>query len=252
MNLGAPDGWWQALYDDAVADILLEREHTPNDVADFLVERLRLLPGARVFDQCCGIGSLAVPLAARGFCAVGCDLIPRYIARAREHAQAAGVHVEFSVADAFAFAPAVPCAGAFNWWTSFGYARDDRQNLQMLRRACESLVPGGVFALDTMNVPNVIANFQPVVTLQRGELNLVRESALDIDAGLLHKRWTISGAERAPIEHASTVRLHTPWELRALLLMAGFAHVELLGGIDGSPLTTASQRCIAIATKGAA
>lgn len=249
MNVGAPDGWWETLYDDAVADILLERMEAPNEVADFLAARMRLAPGARVFDQCCGIGSLAVPLAARGYQLVGCDLIPRYVARAQAVALAAGVDVEFVVADAFKYTPAWPCAGAFNWWTSFGYARDDAQNVQMLRRAFESLVPGGVFALDTMNVLGVIQSFQPLVSLERGDLKLVRESVLDLDAGLLHKRWTLTSPTRASSEHGSTVRLHTPWELRALLLAAGFSHVDFVGGINGSQLNLDSARCIAIATK---
>jgi hypothetical protein len=52
------------------------------------------------------------------------------------------------------------------------------------------------------------------------------------------------------IERDSTVRLHTPWELRAMLCAAGFVEVEMIGGIDGSSITVESPRCIAVATKG--
>lgn len=248
---GATDGWWQTLYDDHLADILLEREGDPEDVVSFLVERLGLGPGDRVFDQCCGIASVAVPLAVRGFEVVGCDLIERYVARGRDKARAAGVAVELHASDAFEFVPAAPCDGAFNWWTGFGYAREDDTNLRMLQRAWDALKTGKWFALDTMNVPGVIRGFRPRVVTERGGVTLVRESELDVDAGLLHKRWSYTLADGSVVEHESTVRMHTPWELRALLHAAGFEHVELLGDVNGSPLTVESPRCIALARKGA-
>jgi 16S rRNA G1207 methylase RsmC len=57
--------WWTELYDDHLADVLLEPS-SPAEVdatLGFLVERLHLTPRARVFDQCCGTGRLSVPLA---------------------------------------------------------------------------------------------------------------------------------------------------------------------------------------------
>ena len=45
--------WWSALYDDVLADVLLEGT-SPEEVAAtvrFLVDVLGLEPGARVFDQ---------------------------------------------------------------------------------------------------------------------------------------------------------------------------------------------------------
>lgn len=247
---GAADGWWAALYDEHLAEVLLERDEEPTAALDFLARVLRLAPGDRVFDQCCGIGSLAIPLAARGHEVVGCDLIERYVARGRADAARAGADVELHAADAFTFVPSRACAGAFNWWTGFGYARDDARNLDMLRRAFEALAPGGRFALDTMNVPGVIRGFRPEVVTERRGIRLTRRSVLDVDAGLLHKRWTYALPDGRTVEHDSTVRLHTPWELRALLSAAGFREIELFGDVDGSGLTVESPRCIALATKG--
>lgn len=248
-DAAAPDGWWTELYDDLLADVLLEREEEPTAVIDFLLGTLGVALGARLFDQCCGIGSLALPLARRGYAVVGCDLGAGYVERGRAKADGAGLRVDLHHADAFMFVPDTPCAGAFNWWTGFGYARDDARNLEMLRRAAEALIPGGRFVLDTMNVPGVLRAFRPTVHTVRGEVRLTRESALDVDAGLLHKRWVYVDADGRTIERRSTVRLHTPWELRALLRTAGFADVRLLGDIDGRPLTVDSPRCIAVATK---
>ena len=61
----APDAWWQALYDELLAEVLLVRSEDAEQEATlaYLTEALDLAPGRRVFDQCCGIGSLALPLA---------------------------------------------------------------------------------------------------------------------------------------------------------------------------------------------
>lgn len=248
MSLEADDGWWTTLYDAHLAAVLLRREVGPT--VDFLVDVLRLRPGDRVFDQCCGIGSLAIPLAARGYALCGCDLGEGYAEQGRAEAAAQGLEVELVEADAFSYRPAAPCDAAFNWWTSFGYARQDAQNLKMLRRAFEALRPGARFALDTMNVPGVIAGFRPRVRVERDGLCLVRHSALDLEAGLMHKRWVYRWPDGRSLEHLSAVRLYTPWELRRLLAEAGFSAVEFFGNIDGQALGLDSPRCIAVATRG--
>jgi SAM-dependent methyltransferase len=247
--------WWRELYDDLLADVLLERasQAEVERTLAFLADALSVAPGARLFDQCCGIGSLAVPLAARGYDVVGVDLAPRYIARAQAAAAAAGVTGAWHAADAFAFVPAPVCDGAFNWWTSFGYARGDADNARMLARAFEALAPGGRFALDFMNVPGVLRGFRPRVVTERdtprGRVTLTRTSRYDAATGLLHKKWHYRLATGQEIAHPSTVRAYTPPELVRLLGAAGFAQVRLVGDVDGSPLTLASPRCIAVATR---
>lgn len=87
--------WWADLYDDLLADQLLERdEGTVEPTLDFLFDRLDLRAGDSVYDQCCGIGSLTVPLAARGLAAIGVDQAAGYVERARRDATNAGVAAE--------------------------------------------------------------------------------------------------------------------------------------------------------------
>ena len=149
--------WWVPLYDDLLADVLLERDAQElRQTTDFLCKVLNLSVGDVVFDQCAGIGSLSVPLAQAGMHVVSLEQAPHYVQRAQASAQRGGVELQALVGDAFELASPIPCQAAFNWWTGFGYADSDEQNLRMLLRAYESLVPGGTFVLDWLNVPGIL------------------------------------------------------------------------------------------------
>jgi SAM-dependent methyltransferase len=245
--------WWTDLYDDLLTDVLLDGTTAAELAATvrFLAAELALSPGERVFDQCCGVGRLSIPLARWGAEVVGVEQSPRYVERARERAQAAGVSATttFIVGDAFEHVPDRPCAAAINWWTSFGYLPDDAANARMLRRAYEALAPGGRFALDMPNVPGLYAAFRPHEITRRGEIVMLRESQLDLARGLLHKRWTFITPDGRRVERPSTIKLYPPDQLVELLEDAGFGGARVFGGVDGRPIALDSPRCIVIARR---
>lgn len=254
MNMSAT-AWWPKLYDDLLADVLLERGDAAELAAtlSFLETALALRPGQRVFDQCCGIGSIALPLAQRGFDVIGCDLMTDYIARAKDEAQRIAVQLELVAADALAFTAEPGCDGAFNWWTSFGYFPSDDDNARMLAQAFASLRPGGRFALDFMNVPGVLRNFRPRVetrrTTRRGEVLLIRDSAVDLRTMAMTKQWRYLLPDGSEHRHDSWVRMYLPHELVALLERVGFTDVALYGDLALEALTLDSPRCIAVARR---
>jgi SAM-dependent methyltransferase len=234
--------WWAALYDDVVADVLLEDTSHVATTVTFLVRELGLQRGDRVFDQCCGTGRLSVALARWGAQVIGVEQAARYVERAR--IAAVGLDATFVAGDAFAYAPDNPCRAAINWWTSFGYLTDDAGNARMLQRAFEALVAGGRFAIDFPNAPNVARTFRPREVTTRGDLEIIRESSLDLVRGLMHKRWTLGN------RHVdTTLRLYAPDQLIALLASVGFCELRAFGGVDGSPLTLESSRCIVVGVK---
>jgi SAM-dependent methyltransferase len=242
--------WWENLYDDLLAEVLLHRG-SPRETErtlDFVVEKLGIVPGMRVLDQCCGIGSLSIPLARRGYDVTGVDLIEGYIGRARKDAEKAQVRVEFYAADATEFTPERPVDGVFNWWTSFGYHPEDEGNARMLRRAHDALRPRGLFLLDFMNVPGVLRGLQKDVVIRRntpqGEVVLHRESTVNLERGTLEKRWMYFLPDGRRKTWPSSVRLYMPHEVAQLLASVGFIDVEMYGDDRGAPLLLDSPRLI--------
>lgn len=250
MNNSAP--WWHTLYDDFLALMLLEQgsDEEIDQTIQFLVEVLGIKPGASIFDQCCGTGRLSAPLGERGFDMYGVDLIPSYISKAREKNSAG----KFVAADAFEFVCEKKCDAGINWWTSFGYAETDEENLRMLGRAFESLKAGGKFALDFMNTTGVVHHFKPEVISkcqhpEMGEILLIRESRIDPENGLLLKNWNYYPENGDRKSHASAVRLYDAPTLVGLFERSGFVDMEIFGDLQQGCLTIDSPRCIVVGKK---
>jgi SAM-dependent methyltransferase len=246
--------WWTSLYDDIVAEAFLVRKD-PAELAatiSFLTHHLHLQPGCTVLDQCCGIGNLALPLTRAGCRVVGVDQCAGYVDRARAALGPEQADCSFHTADAFDFVAPLPCDAGFNWGTGFGNAGDER-NACMLRRAFESLRPGGRFALDYQHVPRILHDFQRCLvrrlTGEQGETILLRESRLDLAEGALVQRWTFLRPDGQRVERSSAVRLYLPHVLGEMLRAAGFIDVTYHGGLAGEPLDPDSPRCILIATR---
>ncbi len=241
--------WWVALYDDVLADVLLERSpDAVSDTLEFLTQALGLRPGHTVFDQCAGIGSLSVPLAKAGMRVVSIEQAPHYVDRARAWAAREGVELQALVGDAFELASPIACQAAFNWWTGFGYADSDRQNARMLARAFDSLVPGGAFVIDWLNVPQILSSFSPRVVTQRntaqGVVTLTRDSVLCLERGRLEKTWSFVTPSGERVERHSQVRLYLPHQLGELLRQVGFEELHYWGDVSGAELSADSPRCI--------
>lgn len=256
MTDPSPKPWWHDLYDDLLAEVLLVRADRAELDATlrFITKKLGVGPGDRVFDQCCGIGSLALELASRGLAVVGVEQSAPYVERALATARERGLSVDLVAADAREWLPKERVRGAFNWWTSFGYGEDDRDNARMLDRAFEALEPGGRFLLDTMNVPGVLRSFQEETVTRRatprGEIVLLRRSRIDARAGVMRKRWSYVLPDGNVVDkEESVVRLYLPHTLADMLEAAGFRDVELFGDVTGRPLELDSPRCILLARK---
>lgn len=248
--------WWEDFFDDTFADLMLDRgdEEEPARTGDFLFDKLGLKKGDTVFDQCCGIGDMSHMLARRGCRAIGVDIIPSYTERARKTAEADGLDCAFHTGDGFKFLPDEPCDAAINWWTSFGYSDDDELNIEMFRRAFESLKPGAAFALDYMNTPWLMRNYgkrrERAVKTDTGTWLVTRETKLDLERGMIiHKFIYIDPHGERREKQGGGAKLYMPHELARMLRNTGFTDIAFYGDLDASALTLDSTRCIAVARK---
>ena len=246
--------WWRSFHVIEMADLFLDRPRIQVDqTTDFLMEALALKRGDHVFDQCCGIGTVALNFARQNLRATGVDLCQAYIDRAIETQQQEDLACEFFCDDGFTFVPGETCDAAFNWYSSFGYSDNDDRNQTMIQRAFECLKPGGRYALDIPNLPSLLRGFQHHI-VKTGQSNgrdvtCVRHSNINLEQGLLEQTWQWF-AEGQPVDRrCSALRLYMPHQVSEMLLRVGFESIQQLGSVDGQPLSIDSPRLILIARK---
>lgn len=100
-------------------------------------------PARTVFDAACGIGTQALPLAARGYAVTGSDLAPASIERAKREAAARGLTVDFRVGDmrkppGSRFDAVIACDNAMP------HLLTDADLLQAFEAFYHALLPGGL------------------------------------------------------------------------------------------------------------
>lgn len=248
--------WWTDFYDDDYADLVLVGDDKDTDeTLDALLALLDLHKPARWFDQCCGVGRWSVALAKKGHHLEGVDLMPGYVARANEWATQQGVaqRCHFAQGDARTYVPTEPCDVAMNWYTSFGYFEEDQHNMAMIQRCVDALKPGGVFILEVGNAARIIHTFLPCMTYRQpvdgGERLIVRECKLALETGMMHQQWTFVEPDGQQITRPTAIKLYQPHALMKMLRQVGLEEIRVHGGVDGSPLTLDSPRCLLIAKK---
>jgi SAM-dependent methyltransferase len=255
--------WWKEFYEDTPFESYLRRSNKQDldDVVEFLWQKLKLSPGAQVFDQCCGVGSVSLALARRGVSVVGVDLCGKYIEEATGEATKSKLNCRFDVGDAYEYVATPACDAAFNWWTSFGYALEDEDNIKMLQCVYKSLKPGGLFCLDYPNVSYLLRHLKESETIKLDDLGseviVLRETIMDLIEGLRRQKWTFTLADGRQTIHDTWLRLYLPDQLAKLLRRSGFDDIKFFGGVSGGfscglknpPLGIDSPRCLVTAKR---
>jgi 2-polyprenyl-6-hydroxyphenyl methylase / 3-demethylubiquinone-9 3-methyltransferase len=110
--------------------------------------RLDSLAGLRILDIGCGGGILSEPLARLGAAVVGADPSPENIAIAKQHAEAAGVTIDYRATTAEALADA---GERFDLVLAMEVVEHVADRDLFVRRAAEMVKPGGLMIAATIN-----------------------------------------------------------------------------------------------------
>ena len=252
MSATAP-GWWTTFFEGAALE--LWRRAIPADVsrgqAADIARVLRLGGSERVLDVPCGNGRLALELATRGLRVSGLDQATEFVDEARQAAAARGVEVELVVGDMRELPWTNEFDAAFCAGNSYGYL-DDAGNRLFLAAVARALRHGGRFLLEYPLVaelalaPRAYRDWHLL-----GDRLLLSDGHYDPVAGRLETVYTFIDLSRPDEAESRTASyaVYTAREVRRSLAEAGFASVELLGELDGSPFDARSGAFHALATR---
>jgi 2-polyprenyl-3-methyl-5-hydroxy-6-metoxy-1,4-benzoquinol methylase len=219
----------------------------------FYVERA-LRAGGPVLELACGTGRLTLPIAAAGVPIVGVDLVPSMIERARQKASAAGLMVDWHVADMRALGLGRTFRMAFIATNALQHLHDAASLEAFFLRAREHLEPGGTLIVDVFN-PSV-AKLARHIDQRRPHKAFVlpdgRSVAVDVgseylaELQLLHFELRYRVHEQLIRTKDVHMRCLFPEELLALCRAGGFEPVERFGDYDQSPFCADSPKQIVV------
>lgn len=239
-------GWWTSFFEGTALE-LWRRAHTRDEsrgqAAD-IIRALGLVAGERVLDVPCGNGRLALEIAARGMRVSGIDLVEESVTDGRRDAEARGIELELHVGDMRSLPWIQEFQAAFCAGNSFGYF-DREGDLAFLRSVFLALAPGGRFLLEYPLVTELVRARSAYRDWRKlGDRLLLTDGAYDERRGRLEASYTFVDLEQvggALETRVASYAVRTVREVEALLREAGFAEVELLGALDGSPFNEGAR-----------
>jgi len=169
--------WYKQWFDSAFYHQLYSNrsEKEATDFIDELMDELDPPANSTMLDLGCGAGRHAKWLAAKGFDVTGLDLAASSIRSAKRYEQTNLRFAKHDMRDAFG---KNHFDYVFNFFTSFGYFKNDEENHKVVRNIYDALKPGGSLVLDYLNVAWC-------------EDRLVAEETKEIDGIVYHiSRWT--------------------------------------------------------------
>ena len=205
--------------------------------------------GGSVLDLCCGPGRHCLEFAQLGFNVTGVDRSRFLLDIARRRASAAGLSIEWVETDMRGFSRAGSSDLACNVFTSFGYFKDEEDDLRVLRNVHASLKAGGVLVIELLGKERLARMWQSASCddLPDGS-RLVQRRQFRDDWSRIHSEWILikDGTARTfHFDHA----IYSGRELKDRLLLCGFRQVQLYGNLAGAPYDVDAARLVAVARK---
>ena len=247
MKIENNDNWYKQWFDSAFYHQLYSNrsEKEATDFIDTLMDELNPPANSKVLDLGCGAGRHAKWLAAKGFDVTGLDLAASSIRSAKRYEKTNLRFAKHDMRDAFG---KNHFDYVFNFFTSFGYFKNDEENHKVIRNIYNALKPGGSLVLDYLNVTWC-------------EDRLVTEETKEIDGIVYHiSRWSDEKffykkivIENMPAGHSEFVEQVAKFDLNAFEYMFeqnGLKLVKVYGDYQLNEYNTVSSpRMILLAIK---
>ncbi|MFC1636770.1 class I SAM-dependent methyltransferase [Planctomycetota bacterium] len=211
------------------------------------IAMMKVEPGARICDLCCGIGRHSLELARRGFQVTSVDRTVRYLDQAKAKAEAEGLNIEFVHQDVRDFRRPDSFDAVINLYTSFGYFEKPRENIAVLENIYASLKSGGKLLMELMSKEVLARIFQERDWRQEDAI-LLEERKVGKNWEYIEARWILF-KDGKKYEHTFSHKLYSAVELCEILSRCSFRLMETFGGLDGSPYDQNANRLTVLGCK---
>ncbi len=245
------EGWFedQKFWEDFRSVLFhKDRMRSTSEQVDKILEILDLNVGDKILDLCCGVGRHTLEFARRGYEVTGVDLTERYIEGGEKKAKKEGLDVEFVKSDMRDFRRENTYDAAINFFSSFGYFIDEKDNLKVIENVHSSLKSSGKFLIDVMGKKVMAREFTQKAEGRLDDGYFIEERYIKGDWDLLENRWTLIKDDQV---HEGTfyIKIYSSQELKEILGKAGFTKIDIYGDLERSDYGGDAERLIAVACK---
>jgi ubiquinone/menaquinone biosynthesis C-methylase UbiE len=231
-----PDLWQKSMYDEAFAKATIASKafaRIANVEAGFLIEAMGLARGETLLDVPCGTGRHARVFAKAGIRVTGVDLNPKLIRIARAVARPKVAYASGNMLDLSIY------RGKFdavvNLFTSFGYFRNEVDNVRALREMIAALKPGGRFAIHLIDRDWLLTVFQAESVTVRDGVRTAETRRYDPKSKRIVSRTIARDLKSGRVrKYFHETRLYTKPELMRMLKAAGLRRIQVFGDTDGA------------------
>ncbi len=195
------------------------------DFIDKLVTHLQPKAGAKMLDVACGKGRHSMQLAANGYDVTGIDLSKESIAAALLNE---GDNLHFYEHDMRLPFWINYFDIAFNFFTSFGYFKTQREHDNAIRTIATALKPGGIFVMDFLNVKfstdTTVAESKQVI-----DTSTYHISKWSDDHHFYKKILVEDEALAKPLQYTEKVSKFTLQDFEKMFAKQGLKIIEIFG-----------------------
>lgn len=211
--------------------------------AAFAEKALNISPDDRLLDLCCGNGRHLVHLSKIAPQAAGLDYSADLLRLAHETLGSSSARLIRGDMRALPFADKAFDA-ITNFFTSFGYFRDAREDRKTAQEIARVLEPGGRFFIDYLNESHVKTTLIPHSERRQDQYRILEKRWIDADTNRVNKRTEVEHEGRILARMAESVRLYSIDELADLLNAAGLEINQTYGDYEGNATDPLRPRLI--------
>jgi SAM-dependent methyltransferase len=239
---------WFAQWFDSPYYHLLYNNRDSDEAQGFihtLLDFLQPPAGAACLDLACGSGRHAVYLAQNGLDVIGLDLSVESIQTARQYESD---NLRFYSHDMRQPFHSNYFDYVFNFFTSFGYFKSQREHQLALKNISNSLRSQGVFVLDFLNPTYVKDHLVQSETVERGNIKFLINR--QIFESIVKKTIQFSTPEGKHYRHQEQVYLFEKTDFEAMFAQVGLDIMHVFGDYQLLPYyAAASPRMVIVAKK---
>lgn len=240
--------WFKTWFDSAYYHKLYQArdDQEASRFIDALISFLQPAAGAHMLDLACGNGRHSKHLAQKGFVVTGLDLARSSIRDAKKWETPILQFRQHDMRQPFG----TNCYDyIFNFFTSFGYFKDDGENNTVVSNIAAALKNNGVVLFDYLNVAHAEKGLVPVE--EKGlDGTLYHINRWSTDA-FFYKRIAVHDAGmRQPLEYVEKVAKFTVTDFERFFAQHSLQSEQVFGDYNLNPYDTEnSKRLIILARK---